>query len=70
MALATTVRASSWPTTRALRRDSIWVSFWISPSSILLTGMPVHFETMRAMSSSSTSSLRRREPGFAPGLEP
>ena len=33
-------------------------SFCISPSSILLTGMPVHLATTAAMSSSVTSSFR------------
>ena len=38
-----------------------------SPSSILSTGMPVHFETTAAMSSSVTSS-RRNEPCFCGSL--
>ena len=42
----------------ARRLSSMWRSFCISPSSILLTGMPVHLETMPAMSSSVTSSFR------------
>ena len=35
-------------------------SFLTSPSSILETGIPVHLETIRATSSSSTSSLSMR----------
>ena len=65
IALATTVSASSWPTTRSRSRVSICVSFWTSPSSILVTGMPVHLLTIFAMSSSSTSSFSRRD-GAAP----
>ena len=34
-------------------------SFWISPSSMRVTGMPVHLATMRAISSSPISSLSR-----------
>ncbi len=49
--------ASSCPTTRNLSRSSIFRSFLTSPSSILLTGIPVHFETISAISSSSTSSF-------------
>ena len=55
--------ASSWPMTRACSRSSMCSSFACSPSSILSTGMPVHFETTAATSSSVTSS-RRNEPCF------
>ena len=51
--------ASSWPTTRWCRRSSMWTSFSISPSSIVTTGMPVHLATTSAMSSASTTSLRK-----------
>ena len=60
MALATRSSASSWPTTRCRRRSSMVTSFLTSPSSIFETGMPVHLETMRATSSSSTSSFNMR----------
>ena len=43
-----------WPMTRALRRSSILRSFSASPSSILLTGMPVQSLTVVATSPSST----------------
>ena len=74
IAFATALSASSCPTTRSRRRSSICTSFCISPSSIFDTGMPVHFDTIAAISSSSTSSFNIRrgcfvatEPG-APGL--
>ena len=54
----------SWPTTRWRRRSSMLTSFLTSPSSIFETGMPVHLETMRAMSSSSTSSFSMRLPAW------
>jgi hypothetical protein len=60
MALATTVSAASWPTTRSRSRVSISTSFFTSPSSMRETGMPVHLLTMPAMSSSSTSSFNMR----------
>ena len=60
IALATRSSASSWPTTRCRRRSSMVTSFLTSPSSIFETGMPVHLETMRATSSSSTSSFSMR----------
>src|ERR1051325_9221216 len=56
----TTRTASSWPTTRACRRSSMWTSFCTSPSSSRETGMPVHLATTSATSSSSTSSLSMR----------
>jgi len=42
--------ASSWPTTRSLSRSGMCTSFWISPSNMRVTGMPVHLATMRAIS--------------------
>ena len=45
------------PTTRSPRRCSIVTNFCFSPSCKRLTGMPVHDETIRAISSSVTSSL-------------
>ena len=60
IALATRSSASSWPTTRWRSRSSIVTSFLTSPSSIFETGMPVHLVTMRATSSSSTSSFSMR----------
>ena len=62
-AFATSFNASSCPTTRSRRRSSICTSLATSPSSIFETGMPVHFETTRATSSSSTSSFSMR-PAF------
>ena len=59
MALETRRTASSWPTTRSFRRSGICTSFWISPSIMRATGMPVHLATMRAISSSPISSLSR-----------
>ena len=56
-ALLTAVTASSCPTTRSLIRASMWTSLSFSPSSIRDTGIPVHWWTTRAMSSSSTSSF-------------
>ena len=68
IAFATTTSASSCPTTRSRSRCSICVSFCTSPSSIFDTGIPVHFDTIRAISSSSTSSFSSRDalpPAFA-----
>ena len=42
----------------------MWTSFASSPSMSRLTGMPVHFETMSAISSAVTSSLSSE---FGPG---
>ncbi len=60
IAFATTVSAASWPTTRSFSRVSIATSFFTSPSSIRVTGIPVHLLTILAMSSSSTSSFNMR----------
>ena len=60
MALATLFNAASWPTTRLASSSSIRTSFWISLSSILVTGMPVHLATIFATSSSSTCSFSIR----------
>ncbi len=54
---ATASTASSWPITRWCRRSSMWISFSTSPSSMRLTGTPVHLETTCATSSSVTSSV-------------
>src|SRR5208283_1484842 len=54
MALATMRTASSWPMTRFSSASSMRSSFSFSPSSILLTGMPVHLDTTSAISSSVT----------------
>ena len=69
IAFATALSASSCPTTRSRRRSSICTSFCISPSSIFETGMPVHFDTIAAMSSSSTSSFSIRD-GFRNAASP
>ncbi|MCY1442329.1 hypothetical protein D9M71_586940 [compost metagenome] len=52
--MATAVTASLWPITRWCSSSSIFSSFSRSPSSILATGMPVHFDTTSAISSSVT----------------
>ena len=57
-ALATASTAASWPTTRFFSSSSMWRSLCISPCIILVTGMPVHLETIAAMSWSVTSSRR------------
>ena len=53
-ALDTASTASSWPMTRSWRASSMRISLSRSPSSILDTGIPVHFETISAISSSVT----------------
>ena len=82
IASATAVSASPWPTTRLPSASSMRSSLSFSPSSILLTGMPVHLETISAISSSVTLFLsrrvspvswpRRRQPASsrAPGIFP
>ena len=57
-ALETAASASGCPTTRCPSSSSSFVSRSRSDSSILVTGMPVHFATISAMSSASTSSFR------------
>ncbi len=52
----TTLIASSWPTTRLCSTSSMRSSLSRSPSSILLTGMPVQRDTTSAISSSVTLS--------------
>ena len=49
--------AWSWPTTLLWSSDSILRSFSLSLSSILLTGIPVHFATTSAISSGVTASV-------------
>ena len=49
--------ASSWPTTRAWSRSSMWTSFSSSPSMRRVTGIPVQAATISATSSAETSSL-------------
>jgi hypothetical protein len=61
-AFATAVTASSCPITRLRRLSSIRTSFWISDASIFVTGTPVHFDTISAMSSSVTSSRSSAPP--------
>src|SRR5437867_3511537 len=56
-AFATTVTASSCPTTRWWRFCSMRRSFATSPSRSFVTGIPVHFATTSAMSSGVTSSV-------------
>ena len=60
-ALLTATSASSCPTTRFLRLSSICSSLARSPSSILVTGIPVQRDTTEAMSSSITASLSRAD---------
>ena len=57
-ALATAASASFCPMTRRPSSSSSLSSRAFSDSSILVTGMPVHLETISAMSSASTSSFR------------
>ena len=62
--LDTAMIASCWPITRLCSSSSMRMSFWDSASVSLKTGMPVHMETMSAISSSpisgcSTSSDER-----------
>ena len=57
-ALDTASMAASCPTTRFFSSSSMWRSLCISPCIILVMGMPVHLETMAAMSWSVTSSRR------------
>jgi len=54
IAFDTAFTASSCPTTRLPSSSSMRRSLSRSPSSILETGMPVHFETTSATSSSVT----------------
>ena len=49
--------ASFWPITLFCNSSSKRSNFVFSPSSILLTGIPVHLDTTSAISSASTSSL-------------
>ena len=55
IALETAVIATSWPITRLWSSSSMRISFLVSASVSLKTGMPVHIETMSAISSSPTS---------------
>ena len=55
IAFETAVIATSWPITRLCSSSSIRTSFLVSASVSLKTGIPVHIETMSAISSSPTS---------------
>ena len=55
IAFETAVIATSWPITRLCSSSSIRRSFLVSASVSLKTGIPVHIETMSAISSSPTS---------------
>ena len=59
-ASATTLTPSSCPTTRRCKNSSSFKSFSISPWRSRLMGIPVHRLTTSAISSSSTSSFKRR----------
>ena len=66
IALDTATIASCCPTTRLCSSSSMRMSFCVSASVSLKTGMPVHIETMSAISSSPTSgcsslSLERQD---------
>ena len=52
MARLVAVMAASWPMTRLCSSSSMRSSFCVSASVSLNTGMPVHIETMSAISSS------------------
>ncbi len=62
IASETSCNANSCPTTRSRRRSSIVSNFCTSASINLETGICVHFETISAISSASTSSLSIRAP--------
>ena len=55
IAFETATIAASWPMTRLWSSSSIRMSFCDSASVSLKTGMPVHIETMSAISSSPIS---------------
>ena len=55
IAFETASIATSWPITRLCSSSSMRISFLVSASVSLKTGMPVHIETMSAISSSPTS---------------
>ena len=57
IASETVLTASSWPIKRLWRTSSIEINFFISLSTNLETGTPVHLLTTSAMSSPSISSL-------------
>ena len=58
IALAMAVTASSWSTTLSWSFSSRWTSFSLSCSSIFETGMPVHSDTISAISSSVRTSVK------------
>src|SRR5207248_584412 len=55
IAFETASLAACWPLTRLWSSSSMRISFWVSASVSLNTGMPVHIETMSAISSSPIS---------------
>ena len=59
IALLTAFKASSWPMTRLLKKSSIRNNLSRSPSIIFEMGIPVHFETTSAISSSVTLFLNK-----------
>ena len=61
IASETLVTASSWPITRLWSTSSMCSSLSRSPSISLVTGIPVHRATIRAISSSVTRSCSRVE---------
>jgi len=56
-AFATAVTASFWPITLSWSSSSSLSSFSLSPSTSLVTGIPVHLDTISEISFSVTSSL-------------
>ena len=54
----TAATADSWPMIRLCSSSSMWMSFWVSSSVSLYTGMPVQMLRTSATASSSTSSNR------------
>ena len=54
IAFETAVIATSWPITRLWSSSSMRISFFVSASVSLKTGIPVHIATMSAISSSPT----------------
>ena len=62
IALEMTSTAGCWPMTRLWSSSSMRMSFWVSASVSLKTGMPVHIDTMSAISSSPIAGARPASP--------
>ena len=66
IALEIVSTAACWPITRLWSSSSMRISFWVSASVSLKTGMPVHIETMSAISS---SPIAGRSPSSSPASQ-